>query len=80
MSEPKRIDREGRDVTDLPGLWDESDLYECGCGFTWHQKHESECANCECERLREDVQLLTTQRDYYLALADMYAPPAQRGE
>ena len=61
MSErPRRIDREGRDVTHTPGLWDESDLYECDCGFAWHQKHgeEEDCANCECERLGEDVQRL----------------------
>lgn len=47
-----RIDREGRDVTNSPGLWDESDLYECGCGFTWHQKHGEDCASCQNDDLR----------------------------
>lgn len=48
----RRIDVEGRDVTDLPGLWDESDKIVSGdppwrtCEWDWNESEEFWQAEC----------------------------------
>ena len=33
-----------------------SNLNECpDCGFTWHPKHGEECASCQCDELRQQL-------------------------
>jgi len=48
----RRYDQAGRDVTDLPGLWDESDVFRPIAGT---------CENCE--RLRQELEYIASLDD-----------------
>ena len=37
----KRYDKTGRDVTDLPGLWDESDIEICATNYLTSGQHKN---------------------------------------
>jgi hypothetical protein len=66
----KRYDKERRDVTDLPGLWDESDTIEVTAPESVWVMHktvtvhgeEAQCYNCEAETPINRVEILGVMR------------------